>query len=285
MDPTRAWREQNRRSWNAATAVHNARKGDQAAWLRAGHSTLFPEERALLGDLTGLRVAHLCCNSGQDTLGLAQLGADALGVDISDEAIRFATALSRDAGLPARFLRADVLDWLDDDPGGWDVIFFSYGALGWLPDLARVLRGVASRLAPGGRLVVQEFHPIVWSIGPEGRFADAYFLDGPLHDPTGVSDYVGRSGDGLTPMGHVEGGAWENPEACVAFQWTVADLVQGVADAGLRVEILREQPWANGCSLVPGMTMDAERRWHLAEGLPKLPLMVGLVARRPGSPR
>jgi SAM-dependent methyltransferase len=281
MDTTRPWREQNRRSWNEATRVHNARKADQAAWLRAGHSTLFPEELALLGDVRGLRAAHLCCNSGQDTLGLVQLGAIATGVDISDEAVDFAARLSAEAGLPATFVRADVYDWLDEaEPASFDLVFFSYGALGWLPDLPRLLRGVARLLRPGGRLVVQEFHPIAWSIGPEGRFADAYFIEGPLQDAEGVHDYVGKSGEGLSPMGLVYGEGWSNPEPCVSFQWTVSDLVQATLDAGLTLTALREQPWANGCALVPGMTMDEARRWHLAPGLPALPLMLGLAARR-----
>ena len=45
--------EANRLSWNAATRAHNRHKGDQAAFLRAGGSPLFPEEVALLGDVQG----------------------------------------------------------------------------------------------------------------------------------------------------------------------------------------------------------------------------------------
>jgi len=67
--------EQNRRSWNAGTAAYNSHKGDQAAFLRGGGCTLFPEELELLGDVAGLDLLHLQCNSGQDTLSLAALGA------------------------------------------------------------------------------------------------------------------------------------------------------------------------------------------------------------------
>ena len=41
---TRALHEQNRKSWNHATVAHNSHKGNQAAFLRSGGSTLFPEE-------------------------------------------------------------------------------------------------------------------------------------------------------------------------------------------------------------------------------------------------
>lgn len=40
--------EANRLSWNAATVAHNSHKGDQAAFFRAGGSTLYPEEIELV---------------------------------------------------------------------------------------------------------------------------------------------------------------------------------------------------------------------------------------------
>ncbi len=67
--------EANRLSWNAATRAHNSHKADQAAFFRNGGSTLYPEELQLLGHLDGLRLLHLQCNAGQDSLSLARLGA------------------------------------------------------------------------------------------------------------------------------------------------------------------------------------------------------------------
>ena len=145
--------EQNRRSWNAATLAHNSHKGDQALFLRQGGSTLFPEELALLGDVRGRTLLHLQCNAGQDSLSLAALGAEVTGVDIADEAIAFAQGLSRDSGSPATFHRAEVVDWLQRaaaDGQRYDVVFVSYGALCWLPDLGAWAKGVAAVLRPGG---------------------------------------------------------------------------------------------------------------------------------------
>jgi SAM-dependent methyltransferase len=280
MDDTAAWREQNRRSWNEATRVHNARKGDQAAWLRAGNSPLFPEEVALLGPLAGRRVAHLMCNAGQDTLGLVQLGADAVGVDISDEAIAFARALSEATALPAAFVRSDVYDWLETTDDRVDDVFTSYGGVGWLPDLPRFFRGVARVVRPGGRFVFQDFHPLCWANDADGKIIEPYFIDGPIHDKNGVGDYVGESAGALSPMGAVDGPPWTNPEPSVSFQWTLGDLLNGLANAGFRLEQLREQPWSNGCRIHPGMVVDADRRWRRPSSVAALPLMVGVVARR-----
>lgn len=280
-DELRAAHEQNRRSWNAVTPAHQSHKHDQAGFLRRGGSTLFPEELELLGAIDGLRVAHLQCNCGQDTLSLASLGARVTGVDISDAAIEQARGLSAESGIEADFVRTDVLDWLDEAAATgerFDRVFSSYGTIGWLGDLPRWARGVASILGPGGKLVLLEFHPLVWSFDGEGRVIEPYFIDGPLQEE-GVRDYVARSGDDLVPMGRAEGiEGFVNPEPSVGFQHTVAQTVQAIADAGLFVEALREYPYANGCKVFDGMERLPGRRYGMPPGVPSMPLMLGLVA-------
>jgi SAM-dependent methyltransferase len=281
-DRIREIHEQNRRSWNAVTPAHNRHKRAQAEFLRDGGTTLFPDEVELLGDVAGKRLVHLQCNCGQDSLSLAALGADVTGVDISDAAIEFARTLSRESGIAATFHRADVLDWLSDAAARgdrFDRVFSSYGTIGWLADLGAWARGVASVLAPGGRLVLLEFHPMCWSFGADGRVIAPYFIDEPIEERGGVNDYVGGTGPDLAPMGFVPGlAAFENPEPAVAFQYTVGQIVQAVADAGLVVHTLREYPYANGCRVFEGMSALPGRRYGMPEGVPAMPLMLGLVA-------
>ncbi|MEK7951073.1 class I SAM-dependent methyltransferase [Luteolibacter sp. Y139] len=163
--------ENNRLSWNAATVAHNRHKPDQAGFLRGGGSTLFPEEIGLLGAVQGKAVLHLLCNSGQDTLSIAALGAEVTGVDISDEAIDFAQRLSAESGIAGTFERSDVYPWLEkaaSDGRRFDTVFCSYGALCWLSDLGTFLRGVAGVLKTGGRFVCMEFHPFAMIFDEQG---------------------------------------------------------------------------------------------------------------------
>lgn len=137
--------EQNRASWNEAVVAHNSHKVDQDGFFRNKGSTLYPEEIGLLGNLAGLKVCHLQCNAGQDTLSLVtRLGAEnPIGVDISDNAIEFATKLAKDSGIQATFVRADVFEFFDTtEASQFDVVFVSYGTVNWLVDLE-----VARRLA------------------------------------------------------------------------------------------------------------------------------------------
>ncbi len=277
--------EGNRRAWNAATVAHNSHKADQAAFLRSGGSTLFPEEVELLDSLTGRRLLHLQCNAGQDTLSLARLGAEVTGVDISDAAIEFACRLSADAGIPATFCRSDVYDWLAEAAARgeqFDVFFSSYGFLCWLSDVPLWAKGIARILAPGGHLVLMEFHPFAALFNEKLERNDSYFGAGEARFwEEGVGDYVGVSGPALAPSGFVEGVTeFHNPNPGHEFVWTLADLISALLHAGLKLDAFREYPYANGDRFFEGMRLLPGGRWALPEGVPDMPIMFGLAASK-----
>jgi len=269
-----------RRSWDVATRNHNAHKGDQAAFFRGGGDTLFPEELELLGDLAGRHVLHAQCNAGQDSLSLARRGAHVTGVDFSGEAVSFARKLAVDAGIPAVFEEAELLEWLERTPARFDVAFSSYGAVGWLPDLGRWARGLCRVLRPGGAFVYVEFHPLAWSVGPGLKLdGDDYFAASPFHAP--VSDYVAESGAGLGAV--ATGETVENTVPATSYQHGLGQVAQALVDAGLRLEVLREYPHANGCRLLPALVQGEGRRWVWPGGTARVPLMFGLRVRQPAT--
>lgn len=280
--------EENRLSWNAATVAHNSHKLDQARFLKQGGSTLFPEELALLGDVRGASLLHMQCNAGQDTLSLAALGADAVGVDISDEAIDFARQLSAASGIKAHFERADVYDWLAAaavKSRRFDIVFSSYGALIWLSDLRTWAAGLAHVLKPGGRLVLVEFHPFAMVFDYDWSPRFPYFGRGQAMTwEEGVGDYVAMSGPALAPSGYDEGAtAFKNPHRCHEFAHSVGELLSAVLEAGLALEAWQEYPYANGARLFENMVEGPGKRMYPPPDMPGLPLMFSLVARRLGS--
>lgn len=277
MSLNRELHEENRRSWNAATEAHDTHRGDQAAFYRAGGSTLFPEERELLGDLRGQTIVHLQCNAGQDTLSLMQEGATSvLGVDISDTAIELARKLSAETGIAARFVRSDVYDWLAETDERFDIAFLSYGALVWLTDLGEWARGVFRVLKPGGRVVAVEYHP-VFHMFEEGWVLAYPGLGGaPLRFEAGVVDYLAEAGG--TPSGF-EAGVTEfrNPYPTFEHNWGVGDIVGALLGAGLRLTGLREYPYSNGLKRYD-MRRLSDLRFAMPEGMPDIPLMLSFVA-------
>jgi SAM-dependent methyltransferase len=280
----RQLREQNRRSWNAVVPAHESHRSLQADFFRRGGSTLFPEERMLLGDVAGKHVVHLLCNAGQDTLSLAQLGASVLGVDISDKAIRNAVRLAAATKLPATFVRSDVYDWLDHTARGterFDIVYCAYGAICWLSDLEAWAQGVAAVLRPDGHVVLMEFHPVSNMFDRHWQLATPYPAGGRLLPTDGVGDYVGAAQGGLTPSGYAPGvQEFQNPEPCTLFQWGLGEVVTALAQAGLMITALHEYPYINGERPFAGMREDEGRRMFPPADVPSIPLMYGLVARK-----
>jgi SAM-dependent methyltransferase len=281
----RELREQNKLSWNGAVGAHDSHRGDLAGYLRAGGSTLFPEELELLGDLEGKSLAHLQCNSGGDSLSLVLRGAAVTGVDISEEAVSSARRLSAEAGIPAGFERADVYDWLEEAARRgrrFDSVFSSYGIVCWLPDLEAWARGIAAVLKSGGRFVLMDFHPAADMFDERWARARAYPSGGePLLLEEGVGDYVAGSTSGLTPAGFVEGvRTFENPHRCHLFRWGLGEVITALAAAGLRIVALKEYPYANGERLLPGMRELPGRRMAPPENVSAVPLMYGIAAHK-----
>jgi SAM-dependent methyltransferase len=282
-DPT--INEQNRRSWNAAVPAHASHRPHLAAFLRAGGLTLFPEERELLGEVAGTRLLHVMCNTGQDTLSLAALGAEATGVDLSDAAIAEARRLSVETGIAARFVHDDVYTYLAAaSAGAFERVYAGYGVICWLPDLAAFARGVARVLAPGGRFVLMEFHPLSNMFDQEWRLAHGYPAGGARLTLPGVGDYVGAAAGGLSPGGFAGGQQdFVNPHPCHLFRWGVGEVVSALATAGLQIVALREHPFVNGERPFARMRPAPGRRWLPPADVPPLPLMYGLAAEAPHS--
>ncbi|ESU28791.1 Methyltransferase type 12 [Flavobacterium limnosediminis JC2902] len=152
----------NKKTWNNKTDVHVTSDFYDTESFLNGKNTLNDIELELLGDVSGKKILHLQCHFGQDTLSLARLGAKATGVDLSDKAIEKAREFNSKLHLDAEFINCDVYDLPNHLEEQFDIIFTSYGTIGWLPDLDKWAKVVSNFLKPGGKFVFAEFHPVVW---------------------------------------------------------------------------------------------------------------------------
>ncbi len=276
--------EQNRRSWNNVVPAHSSHRADEAGFLRRGGSTLFPEQKELLGDVRNCRLLHLLCNTGADSLSLAAMGARVTGVDLSDAAIAHARALSAASGIPATFVQADVYDYLAGAAAQelrFERIYAGYGVICWLRDLRAFAHGIASLLSSGGRFVLMEFHPASNMFDQQWRLAHDYPQGGaPLPLP-GVGDYVGAAAGGLSPSGFLPGVSdFTNTEPCTLYRWGVGEVVTALAQAGLRLLVLREYCYVNGERPFERMESASGRRMLPPADVPAIPLMYGLAVAK-----
>jgi len=173
--------EANRRVWDERARFHHetAIYRELIDRLRASQDTLLPFDDRVLGNLTGLKVLHLQCHIGTDTLSLARRGAKVIGVDFSAEAVERARALSNEISIPAEFRIADVYRLQNVLSGQFDLVYTSYGVLCWLHDLAEWARVAAGFVTPGGRLVVIDDHPLAAAAADSGIGGDRLTLGWP----------------------------------------------------------------------------------------------------------
>lgn len=154
--------EINKQSWNNKTESHLKSAFYDLDGFLKGNTSLQEIELGILGDLSGKTVLHLQCHFGQDSISMSRLGAEVTGVDLSDKAIEKANELSLKTNSRTTFICCNIYDLPDHLDKQFDIVFASYGTIGWLPDLDKWGKIVSRFLKPGGRFVFVEFHPVVW---------------------------------------------------------------------------------------------------------------------------
>jgi SAM-dependent methyltransferase len=162
------YRDVNRANWDERAQVHAASaEYDVEAFVadKAHLSEVVRFDRALLGDIAGVRGIHLQCHIGTDTLSLARLGATMTGLDFSPKSLDQARRLAAQAGPAVDYVESDVYGAVDAVGGAtFDLVYTGIGALCWLPDIRRWAQTVAALLRPGGRLFIREGHPVLWTL-------------------------------------------------------------------------------------------------------------------------
>jgi SAM-dependent methyltransferase len=117
----------------------------------------WPALRALLPELTGLRIVDLGCGFGWFCRWAREQGAaHVLGLDLSRKMLERARA---ETGDPAVVYEPANLERLELPDAAFDLAYSSL-ALHYLPDLAPLFAAVHRGLAPGGRFVFSIEHPI-----------------------------------------------------------------------------------------------------------------------------
>ena len=110
----------------------------------------------------------------------------------------------------------------------FDIVFTSYGVIGWLPILKPWGKMIAERLNKGGTFYMAEFHPIVWMFD--------YLEDKPvmkygyMQEEVIYEEYEGTYANENSKMISKEYG-WNHG---------LGEVVSALTEAGLNIEYLKE---------------------------------------------
>ncbi|MEO7264969.1 MAG: class I SAM-dependent methyltransferase [Ferruginibacter sp.] len=222
--------QKNKDAWNKKTALHlQSAFYDQPGFLK-GRSSLNKIELDLLGDVKGKTILHLQCHFGQDSISLARLGAQVTGVDFSDAAIATASLTALQTGVEAKFICSDIYDLSSVLNGQFDIVFTSYGTIGWLPDMDKWAAVVGHFLKPGGVFVFVEFHPVVWMFDNDfKKISYDYFKADPIIE--------------------IENGTYADKEATittetVSWNHSISEVVKSLLSQNLRIMAIDEYDYS-----------------------------------------
>lgn len=218
--------EINKTLWDEKTTHHTGSAFYKMDDFLAGNTSLNDIELAMLGDVKGKTILHPQCHFGQDTLSLARMGAKVTGVDFSGEAIKKAVQLNEQLKLDAEFICTDIYELPDKLNKQFDIVFTSYGVLGWLPDMKRWAQIVARYMKPGGTFILVEFHPVIWMFNPDFSAIQYSYFNKETIIETQNGTYAARDAD----IKKLE----------IGWNHDLSEVLQNLLDAGLGISSFRE---------------------------------------------
>lgn len=244
----------NKATWNTKVSIHASSEFYDIKSFKEGKSSLAKFELDALGDVSGKSLLHLQCHFGQDTLSWSRMGAVCTGIDISDKGIHLAKELAKELKLEANFYCCNVLDTSDHVKEKFDIVFTSYGVIGWLPDLKPWGQMIAERLKSGGVFYIVEFHPIVWMFDyleeiPKMKYG--YHQKEVIYE-----EYQGTYAEMNSNMISKEYG-WNHG---------LGEVVSALSEAGLTIEYLKEYD-ESPYNVFPNMTTNENRMFETKDKL------------------
>lgn len=219
--------DQNKKAWSLISEDHYKHYRKQFEDDKYEFNPMILKE---LGDVSGKTILHLQCNTGADSIALAKMGANVTGVDLVPENIFFAKQMAEDLHIDTvDFIESDIMELMENHEGKYDIVFTSDGAIGWLPDLNKWGRTIKYFLKDNGFFYAHDSHPFYLTFDEE-KIAD------------GITEikypYFKEEADEDDQIG---GYASERKEAKNYFwMYTISDLVNSLAQAGLFIEYLNE---------------------------------------------
>lgn len=208
----------------------------------------------------GLKLCHLQCHIGTDTVSFTRLGASVTGVDFSEPALEAAQSFAQDIGAHVRWVQGDVLEAASLVGDTFDVVYTSIGTITWLNDLDKWAQQISELLVPGGVFYIRDGHPSLFTIDESTMppvVAYRYFPNGLAQSWESDETYAGDA-------------KIENKQT-YEYPHSISEILMALIGAGLRIEAFLEGdslPW----EFSPHMTVNeaGNHEWvdHLKSAIP-----------------
>lgn len=255
----------NKNLWNNKTKFHfNSEFYDVPSFLE-GRNSLNDIELSLLGNIAGKHILHLQCHFGQDTISLNRMGAFVTGVDFAEEAINRARQLNEQTGSSAEFIVSDIYSLPNALHFKYDIVFASYGVIGWHPNADTWMQVASNFLKPGGKLVFIEFHPVVWMFSYDFKRVEFNYSDTNAIVEELEGTYTDRNAD--------------IKEKSVSWNHGLGTVVQAVVNNNMMLTHLQEYNYSPYACFENTIQI-APNRYQIKSLEDKIPLVYSLIAEK-----
>lgn len=231
---------ENEEAWNKET--YNAWVSRFGSPKKAAEKIKAMPEKKLgvlldkFGDVKGKKIFNLMGSNGNKAVALALLGAEVTVVDFSEGNRRYALDLAKACGVKINFILSDVLKMPKEIlKSEYDIVFAEMGILHYFTDLVPFMNVINTLLKDGGKAVIRDFHPVSTKlISSRGSTAKVR-----KHKVTG--DYFDTSLEekAVAYSKYLEEG---EVEKVFLRKWNLGEIITAVANTGLKIESLTEEP-------------------------------------------
>lgn len=255
--------EANRSLWDSRVNDHVQSDFYNVNAFREGQSTLNKPELDALGDVKGKSLLHLQCHFGMDTLSWERLGATVTGIDFSPEAIAAAKKLAAECNLKGEFVCSSVYDLPENLNGQFDIVFTSYGTIGWLPDLDKWAAVIAHFLKPGGTFYIADFHPVLWMFDDQIENIRYHYFNRELIETDVTGSYAAK----------------EAGTAKKEYGWnhSLSEIVTALLKQNLKITQLSEHNFSP-YNCFAGLVQGEDKMWRVEKFEGKIPMMYEIKA-------
>ncbi|MFZ2537604.1 MAG: class I SAM-dependent methyltransferase [Oscillospiraceae bacterium] len=221
-----------------------------------------------LGDIKGKRIIHLQCNTGADSIKLAQLGAIVTGVDLVPENIHYAKQMAKDLDVKnADFFESDIMELAEIHHEKYDIVFTSEGAIGWLPDLRKWGKTIKQLLKNDGFFYIFDVHPFYLAMDEQKFSKNQLEIKYP---------YFSKIPDADNSIG----GYASKPREHLNYYWmyTISDVINSLTEVGLHIDFFNEYDQCI-CDMTDNMFVDDKNLFCNDFCKDRFPMSFSLKAR------
>jgi len=148
-----------KKGWNRISRGYQEKTRISLEDVHYGPISPGESELKLLGEVKGKDILEVGCGGGQNTIVLAKWGARSVGLDISEEQIKYARKLAKNNKVDVSFYVGNMEDLSMFENESFDIVLSSC-AIGYSHDPKQVFHEVFRVLQKGGLFVFCVVHPI-----------------------------------------------------------------------------------------------------------------------------